>query len=60
MTGKQGRPRKIRFPLRPCLKCREEFESEWIGNRLCLKCRNIAALRSWLVKEAGRGKHVDA
>jgi hypothetical protein len=34
-----SRPKKIPQPTRPCMKCREPFESEWIGNRLCEKCK---------------------
>ena len=25
---------------RACLKCREDFESEWAGERVCPKCKN--------------------
>lgn len=26
---------------RPCMCCGKPFESEWIGNRLCLECREV-------------------
>jgi hypothetical protein len=39
-----SRPNKIPQPTRPCMKCREPFESEWIGNRLCEKCREYGGI----------------
>ena len=26
--------------MRPCLKCREPFESEWSGERVCKRCKS--------------------
>lgn len=37
--GRHLPSRKERPAERPCLKCKEAFESEGIGNRLCEKCR---------------------
>lgn len=34
------KPRK-----RKCLTCREPFESEWSGNRVCKRCKASAAWR---------------
>ncbi len=31
---------------RQCLKCREQFLSEWSGQRLCRKCKGRSAWRS--------------
>jgi len=39
-----SRPKKIPQPTRPCMKCREPFESEWIGNRLCEKCLDYGGI----------------
>lgn len=30
---------------RKCLTCREPFESEWTGNRICKRCKASAAWR---------------
>tara|TARA_R110000772_G_scaffold102209_1_gene202883 strand:+ start:336 stop:515 length:180 start_codon:yes stop_codon:yes gene_type:complete len=27
---------------RTCLYCQKEFQSEWTGNRLCKKCKNLS------------------
>jgi hypothetical protein len=31
---------------RKCLLCTEEFESEWIGERVCTKCKATSIWRS--------------
>ena len=31
--------------VRKCLTCREPFESEWSGNRVCKRCKASAAWR---------------
>lgn len=31
------------YARRPCLRCREWFDSEWRGNRVCPKCRKSNA-----------------
>lgn len=28
--------------VRPCLRCKTNFDSAWIGNRLCEPCRDFA------------------
>jgi predicted RNA-binding Zn-ribbon protein involved in translation (DUF1610 family) len=34
---------------RQCLVCRQQFPSEWAGERICPKCKSTAAWRSgWL------------
>ncbi len=30
---------------RPCLKCREPFESEWSGERICRRCKGTHGWR---------------
>jgi hypothetical protein len=37
---------EIRAKKRPCLVCREQFESAWAGERICRKCKSTAAWRS--------------
>lgn len=49
-TGYRGRPRKPHTPdnaiqslesmPRHCLCCTRTFVSEWIGNRICVRCKN--------------------
>jgi hypothetical protein len=29
--------------MRPCLKCRHDFKSTWIGNRICPECKESNA-----------------
>jgi hypothetical protein len=31
--------------MRPCLKCRTPFLSEWSGERICRKCKSTIAWR---------------
>jgi len=31
---------------RQCLKCRDDFHSEWSGQRVCTKCKNRSEWRS--------------
>jgi hypothetical protein len=31
---------------RKCLMCKEDFQSEWSGERICQKCKKTAAWRS--------------
>lgn len=31
--------------VRDCLRCRVEFESAWIGERICSRCKSTAAWR---------------
>ena len=39
-------PRRMeRKKVRACLKCREPFESEWSGERVCKKCKTRIAWR---------------
>lgn len=35
--------RKARCKMRPCLRCRAEFESEGAHNRMCPRCRETAS-----------------
>lgn len=35
--------RKARCRVRPCLRCRAEFESEGAHNRMCPRCRETAS-----------------
>lgn len=30
---------------RPCLMCRQQFESEWAGERVCKRCKATASWR---------------
>ncbi len=30
---------------RRCLKCREPFESEWAGERVCVRCKGSSSWR---------------
>ena len=32
--------------LRKCLTCREKFQSEWVGQRVCGKCKKKTQWRS--------------
>ena len=32
--------------MRRCLKCGKEFLSEWIGNRICPKCKSSPIFRT--------------
>ncbi|MBT6442234.1 MAG: hypothetical protein HOK61_07395 [Alphaproteobacteria bacterium] len=31
---------------RQCLKCREEFPSEWAGERICKRCKSSGSWRN--------------
>ncbi|MDX1709915.1 MAG: hypothetical protein R3316_02110 [Rhodovibrionaceae bacterium] len=31
---------------RKCLRCRERFESEWAGERICPRCKSSQAWKS--------------
>ena len=31
---------------RRCLMCREDFESEWAGERICRRCKGTTAWRT--------------
>jgi hypothetical protein len=33
---------------RPCLRCSTPFPSEWIGERICRRCKNSLAWRTSL------------
>ena len=33
--------------LRKCLRCEEDFKSEWIGNRVCKGCARLKAYNIW-------------
>lgn len=37
--------RKYEAKIRLCLKCREEFRSEWPGERICRSCKSSSAWR---------------
>ena len=37
--------------LRRCLKCREEFESSWAGERICGTCKKQDCYRSASLRE---------
>lgn len=39
----RGEPR-----LRPCLRCRVAFHSEWAGERICPRCKGTTAWRRGL------------
>ena len=30
---------------RKCLSCQEDFASEWVGNRICNRCKNTSKFR---------------
>lgn len=42
--GRHFRPRGEEMNRRPCLRCREDFESEGPCNRLCEKCREYGGI----------------
>lgn len=37
---------------RRCISCRQPFDSEWIGNRMCKSCKGVAANASPLLTSA--------
>ena len=37
---KTDRPQRDTAKIRRCLKCRNEFPSEWAGERICARCKN--------------------
>ena len=39
-----------------CLKCREPFESEWSGERVCLKCKTLRVWREGAADMASWGR----
>ena len=49
----RGRRTKFKKPessnlneaTRKCLSCQKDFASEWVGNRICNKCRNTSKFR---------------
>ena len=44
-TGALSRRRpKVAVTLRPCLKCREPFESSGKGHRMCPRCHEANSL----------------
>jgi hypothetical protein len=46
-TGRHDAPK-----FRKCLKCRESFESEWAGQRVCGKCKKKTHWRSGAMRQA--------
>lgn len=32
--------------VRSCLLCKDKFESQWSGERICKRCKNTAAWKS--------------
>ena len=40
------RPQKDTAKIRLCLKCQNEFPSEWAGERVCVRCKSKAAWRN--------------
>ena len=45
MTASKPEPERVHVAkTRKCLKCREPFESEWSGERVCKHCKS---LNSW-------------
>lgn len=41
--------------LRPCLRCRTEFQSKWAGERICARCKGTTAWRSGVPMPTGSG-----
>ncbi len=37
--------------MRKCLRCQKPFESEWIGERICKRCKNSGVWRQGLATE---------
>jgi hypothetical protein len=37
--------------FRKCLTCREDFQSEWAGQRVCTKCKKKAKWRSGALRQ---------
>ncbi len=59
VTGSKPKPERVHVAkTRKCLKCREPFESEWSGERVCKHCKSLAswreAMTSTPVYEVGR------
>lgn len=53
-----GRPEGDVPKLRQCLRCNDEFESEWSGERICRRCKTSATWRRGLphvFRSHGRG-----
>ena len=41
MTASKPEPEQVQVAkTRKCLKCREEFESSWSGERICKRCKS--------------------
>jgi len=38
-------PSSMEQRTRVCLNCREKFQSEWAGNRICKRCRATSIWR---------------
>lgn len=39
---------KLQRQIRKCLRCQKPFESEWIGERICKRCKNSGVWRQGL------------
>jgi len=37
---------------RKCLSCREKFQSEWVGQRVCDKCKKKTQWRSGALRQS--------
>ena len=49
---KPNSDQKTDIKIRVCLVCRSSFASEWVGERICRKCKTGSAWRSGVL-----GKH---
>ncbi len=46
MTASKPEPERVHVAkTRKCLKCREPFESEWSGERVCKHCKSLDSWR---------------
>lgn len=53
VAGSSAATRSDRHRRRLCLKCGEQFGSEWAGERVCKKCKSHVAWREGGVRVAG-------
>lgn len=54
--GRHMKPKSSEMPMRPCMKCRKPFESEWIGNRLCQLCKGYTGIE--IISDNAYGKSI--
>lgn len=40
--------------IRACLKCETPFESAWVGERICRRCKNTGVWKNGVAVNSGR------